>query len=397
MSKKVTENKPEKTKRIPTPAKWGIAAFILLAIAFTVFCIYMKQKTNPNRIANQYITTFMSKDTVALFDLLGFEQGPFMSPDTLEESLEECHKYSTLTTYSMVEYDTTDNENQNQYGFEYWDDGRNNPYNQTLILNKAEKPLYLLFDNWQIDTTEFVAKNCRLDAPANATVTVDGTKLTEDLAKGTKSGVTTYELGHMFIGNHEIVVSMDGFENFSTNIYLKGADYSGTSLYTITASMMKVTAETEKSLKEQAKSLIQTLYKNALETKEFAKLAKKFTFEKSMAGAMEQAYITLLANNVTSPTHLSGVEFNTFVSSASTTYAEDGCYAIAVTSEVNYTANSTVVKDASDGMNGVTSSSTQHRSTAGNSLFTTTFHYNQGSWQIHYTTALDTCIYYTKY
>jgi len=387
MSKKDTTAKAEKTKRIPTAAKWGIAAFILLVIAFTVFFIYMKQITNPNRIANNYITTFMSKDTTALFDFLGFEQGPFMTPEALNESLEECHKYSTLTTYSMVEYDTSDNENQNQYGFEYWDDGRNNPYNQTLILNKAEKPLYLLFDNWQIDTTEFVAKNCRIDAPADAKVTVDGTELTEELIKSTTSGVTTYELGHMFVGNHEIVVAMEGFENFSTNVYLKGADYNGTSLYTITASMMKVTAETETTLKEQAENFIKTLYNNALESKEFNKLTKKFTFEETMYGAMEQAYITLVSNNITSSTHLSGVEFNTFLSSAATTYAEDGCYAIAVTSEVNYTANSTVVKDGSS----------QYRSTAGNSLFTTTFHYNKGTWQIYYTTALDSCIYYVRY
>ena len=389
--------KESKKKKLPTGAKWGIAIFILLAIAFTVFFIYMKQITNPDRIASNFISTYMAKDTTALFDFLGFEEGPFMTPKALEASLEETQKYSTITTYSMVEYDTSDNPNQNQYGFEYWDDGRNNPYNQTLILNNAEKPLYLLFDNWQIDTTEYLAKNCRLDAPVGATVTIDGTELTTEMITATTNGVNTYEFGHMFVGTHEIVVAMEGFENFSTSIHLKGADYNGTSLYTITASMLKVTSETEAALIEQAEKMIQTIYNNALEGKEFSKLEKKFTLEEAMRNSMEQAYVTLVTNNISSATHLSGVEFNTFLSDAATTYAEDGCYAIAVTSEVNYTANSTVVKDTSDGMNGVTSSSTQYRATAGNSIFTTTFHFNQGTWQMHYTTALDTCIYYAKY
>lgn len=397
MSKKNASTKATKKRRIPLFVKWIIALLFLLIMAFTVFFFYMKQITRPEHITDQYVTTFMSKDTSALFDYLGFERGTFTTPDALKKSLEECHKYSSITTYGLVEYDTQDKENQRQYGLQYWDNSHNNPYSQTLIVKKSSDRLYLLFDNWEIDTSEFLAKSCLLGAPAGATVAVDDIELTENMVKASSDEVTTYQLGDMFIGTHTITVSMEGFEDFTTRVYLKSGDYKDKNIYTITASMMNITADTEKSLKKQTESLIKTLYSYALSDKSFDKLCKKITFEDSTKTSMEQAYLTLVTNNIKSATHLTDVNFSKFTSTVSSAFAEDHCYAVQVTTDIDYTASSVVVKSDTQTESAAPQTVKQYRSTTGSSLFITTFHYWNGTWCIHDTTALDACIYYMKY
>lgn len=280
-----------------------------------------------------------------------------------------------------------------QYNLSFWDDNHNNPYTQTLLLNLSSSRLYFLFDQWEIDAAEFLAKNCSLAVPKGATVTVDGIDLSEHFSAVPDKDLDVYELGSLFTGTHDITVSIKGFEDYTTTTSLLAGDYSGKKIYTITTSMMKVTAETEKNLKQLAESFITSIYEGALTEQDFDSISKDFTIEKDSIDSMGLAYNTLVSNNITTASHLSKVDFTNFDSSTAATYAEDGCYAIQVTSDVNYTAESIV----SSGSEDETASRQAQKTTSGNSLFTTVFHYKDGVWSINTTTALDACVYYIKY
>ena len=392
MSKKTSSQNPPKKKKHPK-LKWILIIIAALVVtAFLTFFIYMKQMTKPTRLVDRYVSTFMSKDSDSLFDLIGFETGTFITKDAFAKSMEECHQYSSITTYSLVPGNSP-GDNQMQYNLSFWDDNHNNPYNQTLLLNLSSSRLYFLFDQWEIDTTEFLAKNCSLAVPTGATVTVDGIDLSEHLSAVPDKDLDVYELGSLFMGTHDITVSIKGFEDYTTTTSLPAGDYSGKKIYTITTSMLKVTADTEKNLKQLAESFITSIYEGALTEQDFDSISKDFTIEKDSIDSMELAYNTLVSNNITTASHLSKVDFTNFDSSTAATYAEDGCYAIQVTSDVNYTAESIV----SSGSGDETASQQTRKTTSGNSLFTTIFHYKDGVWSINTTTALDACVYYIKY
>ena len=389
MAKQRSQEKPKKKRRIPLLLKLGFVLLFILAAAFAVFFFYMRRQTNPSRIANEYVSVFMSKDVSALFDIMGFERDTFTTPETLSASLEERQKYSTITSYGMVEYAPDDPDNMRQYSIQYWDNSRGNPYTQTLVLKNTEPKLYYLFDNWQIDNSEFLARNCSLTVPAGAEVTVDDIALTSDMADSDNLDTITYRLGNLFAGTHAIVVHMEGFDEFNTNIPLTGGDYSNQALYTVTTSMLRITSETENTLKKEVEELLPALYSHALAGDSFDELSQEFTIEESARNGLGQAYQTLITNNIDSPTHITEVEFDSFSSTLASAYAEDHCYAVKVTTETRYTAGSSVVKEGQ--------TTPQSRSTAGNSLFTTTFHYRDGVWSIYSSTAFDACIYYMRY
>ena len=392
MAKAAPRPEGKKTRKIPVPVLCLLVLLVLLLAAFLVFYIRMKGQTRPDRVADRYVSTFMSRDANALFDLIGFSTSPFITRDAFARSMEECHSYSTIASYSIVQY-PAESEDQRSFGIQYWDDHNNSPYSQTLVLNRSQDRLYLLFDNWTVDATEYLAKNCSLAIPAGASATLDGVALTDDMQAETTDTSAVYTAGDLFIGNHTIQVSMEGFEDFSAQVYLGSGDYADKDIYTITTSMMTITDETEKYLKQQAKSFIRALYDTALSEKSFSDLADAFVFEDTTRSSMEQAYDTLVANNISSAAHLTGVDFADFSSTTSSAYAEDHCYAVTVTSEIEYTAQSEVPQSSADGAEPGSSP----RSTSGRSLFTTTFHFKNGTWSIYSSTAFDTCIYYTRY
>lgn len=368
--------------------KWLILVFAILLGAFFVFYFYMKEQTKASRLAEDYVSVFMSKDSGALFDFIGFQPDTFITKDSFQKSMEECHKYSSLTSYSLVQYDSG-RENQKQYGLKYWDNNHNNPYSQTLLLNLSSTRLYFLFEQWEIDKTEYLAKNCTLDVPSGADVMVDDIGLSGKITPVANGNLDTYSLGNLFIGTHTITVSMEGFEDYTVTTSLPAGDYSDRKIYTITNSLMKITAATEKTIIKRAESFIKSIYQNALSGQDFEAATDGFSIEESQKTALAQAYDTLISNHINPDTHLTQVDFTNFESSASSSYAEDGCYVIQVTSDSDYTSDS-VTAAAANG------ASAQNRRTSGNSLFTTTFHYKDGVWSIYASTALETCVYYLR-
>lgn len=389
MTKQISQKKPKKKRRIPLLVKLLFVLLIILAATFAVFFFYMRRQTEPSRIADNYVSVFMSKNTSALFDVMGFERDTFITPETLSASLEERQKYSTISSYGMVEYSSDDPDNMRQYSIQYWNDNRGNPYTQTLVLNNSEPKLYYLFDNWKIDTSEFLARNCVITAPMGAEVKVDDITLTSEMAESGGTDTITYRLGNLFAGTHTLTVLMDSFNEFHTSIYLDGGDYNDRPLYTVTPSMLQITDQTREMLEKEAEDLITAIYDRALEGESFNKLSQKFTVEESARSGLEQAFQTLITNNIDSSTHLTGVDFDSFSSTSGSAYAEDHCYAVKITTETRYTASSYV---AGSGQTAAGS-----RSTAGNSLFTTTFHYKNGAWSVFSSTAFESCVYYMRY
>lgn len=391
------KKQPGSTRRLHLAAKWFIVLLLLLVVVVCIFAAYLKQQTNPDRVVNEYISVFMAKDASALFRYIGFEEGGFINPDAFSKSIEECHKYSAISTYGLTKYADPENPDQIQYNIEYRSGSHSNPYTQTLVLHKSEKKQYLFFDKWEMDYSEFLATNCSLNAPAGATVMVDGITLAQDQAAEQTDELTSYHLDQVFIGTHSITVTLEGFDDFSANVSLQNADYDGRSVYTITASMLTVSPDMQKTLTAQTEKMIRALYAYAIEKDPFEKLNEKYPFEENVKIRMEQKYNALIANNITSDNHLTKVDFTKFKSSFATSYSEDRCYAITVTTNVDHTTSSIVVKTTINDEGISTGVTRQERSAKGSSLFTTTFHYKDGTWYVHDSTALDTCVYYIKY
>lgn len=385
MAKSKTEKKQKKKRLIPIPVKCLIALLILLLITGTIFTVYMKQQTNPDHVAARYISTFMSKDPSALFHFLDIEKSTFINEDSFSRFLEEHCQYSKIRSYGLSRHTDPSAPDQVSYRISYQYGPHSKPYTQTLVLKKSEEKLYFFFDIWEIDCSEFFAKNISIQIPTGASAAIDGITLTQEQKKEEAGQLAIYETNNLFTGTHDITVSMEGFQDFSASFSLQNTDYKDQPVYTITDSMLSITKETENELIRQAEKMIQALYKSALQNDPFEKFHEKYPFEDSVRSSQEQKYDTLVNNHILSSTHLSDVDFNEFSSSCTTAYAEDHCYALKITTSMDYTASSVV--------NG----GSYEKSTPGSSVFITTMHYQDGKWVIHDTTALDNCVYYLRY
>ena len=391
MAKEVQSNaKPKKKRRVTILLLCITIILFLLIIAGIIFYIYMRQQTNPDKIMNEYITAFMSKDISVLHTTIGFEDSPFLDADSFGKAMEECHKYSTITDYSLTKYPSTDSDRV-EYILQYWGHHHQSPYTQTLVLKKSDTNLFLLFDNWEIDNSEFLAENCKFNAPQGAEVSLDGKTLPAEWIQAEDTDLCTYQPGSLFIGTHELQVKADGFEPYSTTFTLLDKDYEGDTIYNVTPSMLSIAEETKSKLENNAKNLLEDIYSYALSGKGFTELAEKYTFEEDSYSLMEQKYNALISNNIDNDSRLTDVNFTEIKSQGDTSFAEDRCYAITVSTDAAYTASSEI-----PGENTATDGISEKRTANNSSNFSTDFHYRAGKWSIHSSTILDTCIYYIR-
>lgn len=383
MAKKRQENTEEKKRSIPLLVKCLAALLPLFLLCGIVCAVYMRQQTNPDYIAERYMEAFMSKNPTALFHFLGLKRSSFVNEEAFGRFLEESYSYSRIKSYGLTR-DTSSADDGIHYRIEFRTGPHSSPVIHTLRLIKSGEKRYLIFDNWIIDHSEYLAGGCSIRIPAGAAADIDGVSLTEEQKVEERDQLATYAADTLFTGTHKIAVHMPGFQDYTADISLKHTDNIDNPLYTVTPSMLSITEDTGKELAAHTEEMIRSLYSGALENQSPDWLHNKFPFEESVQPALGQKYNTLINQMMQPASRLSGVEFREFSSSCVSAYAEDGCYAVKVTTSADYTASSTV------------SGSNYKKNTPGHSVFITTMHYRDGKWLIHDSTVLESPVYYLK-
>lgn len=377
----------------------GIKVFLFLLIILILSAggsyYYMKSQCNPSKIAHKFADAFMAGDISAIHSFLGMDDETLVSEPLLQKYLTDHCNFGKLTSYSFIEVASSD-PNKKTYSLHYICEGKAQGYDMSVTLIKNPTPLYLLFDNWQVDASDYISSYILFSAPSGSKVSIDDNPLDEKMIVEKQGTVSVYNIPKIIPGEHKLDVELEGFKKFSTTIKLAAGNYDGASIYKITPSTMSLTDTTDQQLKDTAKSFIYELYDMAMKNRTFDELSSHYSIEKNSFETMKQNYQMLINNNFSTETHLTSVDFSNCDSKIEIGVAEDGCFAVNVISDTSYIAGSFVsIQEKTD--TGDTLVNQYNRSTDGKSTFTTTFHYKDGKWSIYECNALTNYVYFLKY
>lgn len=380
-------------KPMPLAAKLIIILVLVLIAAGTGGYFVLKSLTNPKNIVTDYAKAYVSHDAKALFKSLDFKESPFVTVEKFETALKsDSNKhFEDSTDYTITENESNDTKNSTlRYDVVFRDDSNAFEYDTEIVLNKLSTKSYLFFDNWKIKTEGFLAKDCAVNVPSGAAVTIDDVKLTDTYkTESEEEGIDTYKINYIFSGKHTLKLSLENYNDYEVSFTLNSTDYEGQTVTSVNRSDLTLSDDIANTLVEQSKTTLTKLYEAALDKKEFEDILSADEVEDTSLEDLKSKYKSLVEYNIEGDPHLKSVDFSSMEGEAQIAYNyNDDCTAVSVNLETEYTAKS-VVKNFWDKKKST-------KSYDGSSNFTFTYHFKNGKWVLNDSTAFNYCVYYTK-
>lgn len=235
-------------KRFPL---WAILTICISAVVITaiiIFFVIASGASNPQKTVEKYFTAVTSKDYSGAYDMLNYENKDFTSKEAYiafmkqaDELKSSAEKTATVTDYKIYDsnlvtrtdisdiYRATDvldeyveNEKINsafskqnseikRYYIAYRLNNSKPNKIMTVWLKKQPTKQFLFFDNYKVDGTDDLAKDCTVTVPASSKVTIDGKEVPETALVNDDSSTgyayIKYKLPTVFKGSHKFKIT----------------------------------------------------------------------------------------------------------------------------------------------------------------------------------------------
>ena len=372
------KGRQKEEKQVSGVVKFFFTLGVLAVLLFIGIFIYEKLYCGPSSVIDEYVDAFMAKSPSRVFRQLKLEPSLFVTPENLDKLLREKAEYDKITAYSLVPLTETE-DGVKKYEIHYLMGRLESPFSQVITLKRSDDRFLYLFERWQIDNSGLTCSRITIRVPLGAELTVDGQKLPETGLRK-KSGIDQdYELGSMFIGEHEFSVSLDGFLEYSGSFTVEAKDYMDEPIVTVRTGQMSPDAGNQDVAKQLVARIVPLLYESVLARRTYDYFLQQVVVESTTQAGLRPKYDALVEANSDPESHLTFVDFTDFQSKVSSVLSTDDCYAVRVNTTVKYLANYTVVE------NDVPDLVTVEKQ----KKIRTILHYSDGQWKLYDSTIFD--------
>lgn len=372
---------------VSAPVKFFFTVGVLAVLLFIGIFIYHRIYMGPSSIVDEYVDAFMAKSPSRLFKVMNLEESFFLTPENLDKRLREVAEYEKFTSYSMLpKEDGTTGDNVKKYELHYMEGRLESPFTQVITVRKSDENFLFLFDRWQIDPTDMIARDVTIRVPLGAELTVDDINIpaTELRRQGKKD--QDFELGDMFSGAHVIKVKLDGFDDHEDMFELEPKSYAGEPVVKVTAGQMKPDDTRGEIVSGLIEKAIPKVYENMLQRRTFDHLLEEVAIEPVTRDGLRRSYEAMIEDNADPEDHLTFISFDKIVSRVTSTLSDDNCYAYHVVTVVRYTTERTVVVDGEP----------EIQTARGKKRFKSVFHFDGNQWWVHDSDVFDRIMYADK-
>lgn len=261
-------------------AQIGILATVIAFLLF--FCGYQigNYMTSPSWIARNYFEKVVNNDISAIYKLVGENDSTFYNQNLLKEKME---LFETVDSYQILAVDIQGREAL--VTFEYYLENDSKAYYANVKLYRNSKKKWLFYDNWNVESGK-VVENITIEAPKNASVTIDGIDIKEfkNSEKSTDT-IDVYQIETMVAGTYEVQIKMNHDITATENI-----EVTDHATYTLGDVTLPDTVKEE--LENKTLELVRTLYTGATLNQTFESIQSSL-HDVSDLDMIEDRYIAL--------------------------------------------------------------------------------------------------------
>lgn len=245
---------------------WALLTIIISAvviIAVILFFVIASGASKPEKTVEKYFKAVTSGDYGTAYDTLNYSNSGLTTKDAYiafmkqnEEAKTSAQKKATVTEFTITRAKTasdvldefvedTDGKSTSsqssdksaglsRYVVTYKLSNSNKTQNMTVWIKKGSSKQFLFFDNYKVDGSDGLVKDCTLTVPPSAKIKIDGidmpeTALVEDDTYE-DSLYKRYKMPAVFSGSHKFEISAPYMDNISKTFALTNErNYSFTS------------------------------------------------------------------------------------------------------------------------------------------------------------------------
>lgn len=366
----------------------GVKILFTLAVLAALFVsgtyIYARINNSATSVVDEYVRSFTAGSPSRIFRTLNLKNTRFVTADNLDKLLKDIADYDKITSYSLVRLDESDDVCH--YQVTYMIGRTESDFKQVLTLKKTDENYLFFFKKWGIDSADLIASKVAISVPVGAELSVDGVKLSSESLRKKSDQMQDYEIGDIFMGEHEYEVKLDGFNPYQGKFTLEAEDYLDDPVVTVKANQLVPDEGSTEVLRNLVERIVPKIYEDLLQRRSFDFLAKEVAIEAGSRDGLEKRYDKMRRDHVDTRTHLTFVDFTGFKSKVASTISMDDCYALKVDSKISYTAHSTVVSGDTP----------EIKVKKGKFKISTIFHYSDGQWWVYDSDAFGRFVDYIK-
>lgn len=273
-SKIVSKEKKQMTKK----SKIIIAiSFVIVALLIGMY-IYIGNLCNPKNIAINYFKAYAANDTEKMYNILDLENSTFVSKKLFTEKMKNKNGEIKLENYKVKKVEKEDLTTS--VTISYLEEGSSYERTFTVKLIKNKNKKWLLFENWNVDKTRYVAKDFEIYVPKNSTFKIDGKKVDEKYKTSEASTYTNYDeykIPELINVEYDLLIKLES----NIEITSKMNVYSGSYSY-YKVSSPELTKESNKKMEKDIKDKLQALYTAALENKTFDEIKESYSIDSQL-------------------------------------------------------------------------------------------------------------------
>ena len=272
---------------------------IVAELIITVLLVYLvygfgKNYFGPEHRAEEFFEYMANAEWDKAYEMLDIDESTFINKHSYETANRNL-SFDNIVNYKIdKDTDVKGEQLSKKINIKYSvkDAGDSMYYNVTL--NKDAKKKLYLFDDWSINSAQYICKDFKIYVPDGATVVFDGVTIGDDYLysdfEKMDSGITAYLIPKLFSGCHDIKITKEGMEDVSEIITV---DVSG-SQYEL--DKMRLNDDTVETIEKQAYENMKNIYSAALNNQDFSSIQELFTKDKDKLDSIKTLYNYLVYN-----------------------------------------------------------------------------------------------------
>lgn len=270
ISKKDKEPFSKKTKII-------IVSIVLILLVLGIFYKIGESLTSPKTIAKNYIEALINNDSDKLYNYMGITGDKTFVSKKLFKEISKNENDSKIENYVITDIKYADSKLNAVVTYSYTLKENGKEKTNKINLTKTKEKKLLLFDNWKIQdlsSSEMILENYQIQTQKNSKVIYGGIKVDSKYIdkKQSTEKLDVYILPKVFMSKTDIEIELEnGFkikDTITPSRYYKS--------YKVKFDEDLLTENEKKSIMDNTKSLINTIYNGIIENKDVKELNLDF-------------------------------------------------------------------------------------------------------------------------
>ena len=304
-----TVKKETKTKKEPTKqqGKKSITKYIIISVVVLLVGAYLliDNMFSPTKVAEGYFNAVTNLDADKLYGYLDVEESEFTSKKVFKNIIDsEKDSKSEVVNYSVDKVEKSTDGMSASVTIKYMLKDSKDSDTLKIDLVKSKNKKWLLFDNWKVNTGDYVViKDYKFNLPTGSKLTIEGKNVDKKYIKETEDGIDTYVIPALFATNYNVKVELMGLE-IEDKVRINS--YSD---YNLDFTEDNISKSGKEKLQKAIKTSLENLYNGAKEKKTWDEVKSNFEYKNGDVSKVEKAYNDLLSSFSNSSSTLNSITF----------------------------------------------------------------------------------------